>query len=118
MHKVKPEVECLCHKIKSEGYRRVILLRTPEKIGGEEYRKPIAACGVIFIVPGEKDRMRIGEAIGQIAQGELEPYTRELLHDMLIHGFSHGAEALVVTNEPLMEVLVLFELDVPLISLW
>ena len=118
MHKVKPEVECLCHKIKSEGYRRVILLGTPEQMGGEEYRKPLAASGVLVLVPGEKDRMRIGEAIGQIAQGELEPYTREWLHDMLSHGLSHGAEALVVTNEPLMEVLVLFELDVPLISLW
>lgn len=117
MDKVQPEIEALCNKIKGEGYRRVILLGTPAQMSGPLYRKPLAASGVLVLVPGEIDRELIGEAIVKIAQGKLENQTRVWMQDMLDHGISHGAEALAVVDERLFREMARWKLDIPLVGL-
>lgn len=116
MDKVQPEIETLCTKIKDEGYRRVILLGTPAQMSGPRYRKPLAASGVLVLVPGEKDRELIGEAIAKITQGKLERQTRVWMKDMLNHGISHGAEAFVVTDECLLREMTQWKLGIPLVG--
>ena len=103
----------LAQHIKSEieqgGWRRVLLLGTPEQMGDPMLRRPIAASGILLLVPGAADRAWIGEELSSGSVGRR-------FSDLVAHGVEHGAQAVVVADELLARAVGAMELGVPVLD--
>lgn len=117
MIEVSPEVKELCLRIRERGYKRVILLGTPEQMEQPHIRKPLAACGILVLVPGEYDRRWIGELLTELEQGRCHTTRLKELRNLLQHGIEHGAEAIIIAAKPLASEIERLALSVPIITL-
>ncbi len=108
-----PVTASLAEHIKAEidhgGWRRVLLLGTPEQMSDPMLRRPLAASGILLLVPGAADRAWIGE---ELSSGSMS----ERIADLVAHGVEHGVQAVVVTNELLAGTVVAMNLGVPVLD--
>jgi hypothetical protein len=72
-------------------------------------RRPIAASGVLLLVPGAADRAWIGE---ELSSGSVS----DRFVNLVLHGVEHGAQAVVVTDELLARAVRAMDLDVPILD--
>ena len=103
------EVARLVAALERQGIGRVVLLGTAEQMTSPAIRKPLAASGILVLVPPAQARGRI-EALCN----EQSP-DAAWLKDMLEDGIEHGAEAIVVAHAPLVSLLRSLHLSVPLV---
>lgn len=102
MTDVELRVERLRQTILEEGYGRVVLLGTEEQMTSPAIRRPLAASGILVLVPGADDRALLCNA---------EEAVR-----IALHGIEHGARAIVVADSTLLSTLERSDIGVPLLA--
>jgi aspartate/glutamate racemase len=103
------KVEELRQDVLARGWRRVIVLGTPEHMAGPSLRRPLAASGVMVLAPGKEDRATIGRMLDEGVVDEA------MLNALLCDGLEHGVDAVVVSDERLARVVEGFGLLVPVV---
>lgn len=103
----EPESEFakIARRIKNTGYDRILVLGTVEDMSGPRIRKPLAASGIMVIVPPSIDREHV-EAV--LASPSVEGVA--WLVTLVEQAMEHGAQAIVNTHAGLGAI----EKDLPL----
>ncbi len=96
-------------RLRDTGYGRVLVLGTVEDMTGTRVRKPLAASGLIVLVPPSKDRVRV-EAVLESPSKEGVAWLTMLVEQAV----EHGAQAIVETHAGLRAIEG--ELPLPLVS--
>lgn len=112
MIEVTREAEVIRQAVLKSGAKRVMLIGTPDQMSLPTIRKPLAASGVLVLVPAEEDRAFIGSVIARGITDE--SFAR--LKALLAHGIDHGAQGVVVTCPDLVPLVERMDLDIPVIG--
>lgn len=102
MSSTSPTVQDILAVVLERGFKRIILLGTEEQMTAPTYRKPLAASGVLVMVPGAADRACLNDDAK--------------LKETLAHGLEHGVDALVVLDSELARAVERLNLSVPVIA--
>lgn len=105
-------VEEVRQEVLARGYRRSVLLGTPEVMAGGLLRRNIAASGVMVLAPGEVDRTWIGDHL--ICGFEDEDL--EKLGAMLKDALSHGVDSLIICHPTLLGCVERLAMGIPVLD--
>ena len=117
---IRSEVsELVRREVIDRGFGRVAVLGYPDDMCDPWLRRPLAASGVLVMVPGVSDRAWIGEALDELGGArELSAARRHQLSTLLSHAMEHGVQAVIVSHEALAAVLDDLRVGVPIIDVW
>jgi PAS domain S-box-containing protein len=105
-------VEQIRREALRRGYRRSVLLGSPEVMAGGMLRKSLAASGVMVLAPGKDDREWIGRHLTRGFDSEAITHLGSLLRDAM----SHGADSLVVAHPVVLEATERLAVGLPVLD--